>query len=97
MLFIIRAHFLLRKKPGFSGVPPLRMAYGPAPRPLRAPTIPFAEEVPAKPEPENCHPVYCLAVNEWGWWKSVLRSKTFGTRGSRVEKVHHKLQNFDGL
>jgi hypothetical protein len=33
----IWAHFLLRKKPGFAGVPPLK-------RPLRAPTIPCAEE-----------------------------------------------------
>jgi hypothetical protein len=37
------AHFLLRKKPGFPGVPPLM-------RPLRAPPIPCAVSTSGKPE-----------------------------------------------
>jgi hypothetical protein len=46
-VLLIWAHFLLRKKPGFPGVPPQRMAYGPALRPLRAPSIPCAVAVSA--------------------------------------------------
>jgi hypothetical protein len=48
-LFQIWAHFLLRKKPGFAGVPSRCMATigGPAPGPLRAPPIPCAVAVSA--------------------------------------------------
>jgi hypothetical protein len=45
-----------RKKPGFAGVPSLRMAYGPAPRPLRAPPIPCART--AAPLWGECHLLY---------------------------------------
>jgi hypothetical protein len=51
----IWAHFFrLRRKPGFAGIPPQRMAYGPALWPLRAPPEanpqdlrPLAHEPPA--------------------------------------------------
>jgi hypothetical protein len=43
----IWAHFLLRKKPGFAGVPTqYRAASGPVLRPLRAPPIPCAVAPP---------------------------------------------------